>query len=63
MATNNDNWLRKQCTAFLDSKLSDVILFDKAGLIRDAAKNRGISSRQVSDMYYKINNERSENEN
>ena len=56
--SENENWLRKNCTAFLDSKLNDVILFDKAGLIRDAAKKRGISSDEVSAMYRKINNER-----
>lgn len=58
MKNDNENWLLKQCTLFLDSKLSDVVLFDKAGLIRDAAKKRGISSEDVSAMYRKINNQK-----
>jgi len=53
--SDNDQWLEKQCTAFLNSKLNDVVLFDKAGLIRDAALKRGIAGDEVSAMYRKIN--------
>lgn len=61
--SDNDKWLRKQCSLFLDSKLNDVILFEKAGFIMDAAKKRGISDSEVSEMYGTINKERRDNEN
>ena len=52
--TDNEKWLFKQCNNFLNSKLNDVILFEKAGLIREYAKKRGISDNEVSAMYKKI---------
>jgi hypothetical protein len=55
MKSDNEKWLKKQCTSFLNSKLNDVVLFHKAGLIREAALKRGISGDQVSDMYKQIN--------
>jgi hypothetical protein len=54
----NEAWLRKQCSAFLGSKLTDDVLFEKAGMIRDAAEKRGISQDEVSAMYRKINNQK-----
>lgn len=57
MNTNNV-WLRKQCTAFLNSKLNDIELSEKAGLIREAARKRGISQDEVGEMYRTINKEK-----
>ncbi len=51
-------WLHKQCSAFLNSKLNDVVLFEKAGQIRDAALKRGVSGADVSAMYKLINSEK-----
>ena len=55
---NNERWLRRQCMAFLGSELNHIILISKAGLIRDAAKKRGITDDEVSAMYRAINKER-----
>lgn len=55
---SNEAWLRKQCTNFLDSKLNDTELFEKAALIRRAATKRGISTDEVSRMYRQIKQER-----
>lgn len=54
---SNNAWLRKQCTNFLDSKLTDPELFEKAVLIRRAATKRGISTDEVSQMYRQIKQE------
>ena len=61
---NNDNelWIRKQINQFFDSKLSDVVLFEKAKMIRAAAKKRGMTDDDVSAMYTKIRKERASNE-
>jgi hypothetical protein len=62
MTENNKAWLHKNCSALLNSKLTDDVLYDKAGLIREAAYKRGISMFEVSDMYQQINREK-KNEN
>ena len=62
LKSDNDKWLRKQCLAFLSSKLSDVVLVEKAGMIRDAAAKRGITGDEVAAMYRTINSERVKSE-
>ena len=58
--SDNKQWLNKQCSAFLDSKLTDDVLFEKAGLLREAAKKRGLCDKDVSAMYSGINAKRKE---
>ena len=68
---SNNSWLRKQCTNFLDSKLNDTELEKKSRLIREAARNRGMTTGyddkgnktidEVADMIQQIKQER-ENE-
>lgn len=55
---DNDKWLERNCTAFLDSKKSDVELQDLARQLRNSAKKRGFTDLDVSAMYKKICKER-----
>jgi hypothetical protein len=60
MKNDNRQWLEKQCKAFLASKLTDDILLDKAGLIREAASKRGMQGSEVSAMYQELNRRKME---
>ena len=55
MEDDNKKWLYKNCSAFINSKFNDVVLFNKAGLIREAALKRGICGDEVSACYREIN--------
>ena len=56
--STNDQWLTKQCYAFVYSKLNDDILFEKSKLIRAAAYKRGITPDQVSNKIGLIANDK-----